>query len=99
MPLATQALAGLKPSYAPKCDQQMLTSISSLCRSLSPLSSVLQSHTFNSAPKVGATSTSAIIPVEELSAKSGCHARQIRGLSVVCNSNTRYEKSRKTGEG
>lgn len=86
MPLETQAFAGLKPSCAPKRDQQMPTSISSPSRSLSLLLSVLQSHTFNSAPKVGATSTSAIIPVK-LSARSSCHARQVRSLSAVYKSN------------
>lgn len=85
MPLATQALAGLKPSYAPMWDQRMPTSISSPSRSLSILLSVLQSHTFNSAPKVGATSTSAIVPVEALSARSSGHARQIDSLSAVYN--------------
>lgn len=81
MPLETQALAGLKPSYAPRWDQQMPTRISSLPRSLPLRLSISWSHTFNSAPKVGATSTSAIIPVEKFSAKSSCYASQVQTLS------------------
>lgn len=86
IPLDTQAFAGLKPSCGLSRQQSHAHPLSPDCYS--------RKRTFNSAPNVGAASTSAMIP-SETSGLSNYHARKVPVFDLLGGS---YGSRRRVGK-